>query len=112
MFLNDIYFGCGKILDYVGTKQFREFRANPMMVDAVIRNLEIIGEASKKIPVSLKQKHSGIEWKKIAGLRDILIHEYFGIDYDVLWDIVKHNVPKLKSQISLILKADKDLFSK
>ena len=74
------------------------------IVDGVVRNLEIVGEAVKNIPANVKDKHPDIEWKKIAGLRDILAHEYFGIDIDILWDIVENKLPDLKKDISRLLK--------
>lgn len=104
VFLKDILKSTEKILKYVNKKSFDEFVKDGMLSDAVIRNLEIIGEAVKNLPATIKQKYSKVEWKKIAGLRDILIHEYFEIDYEVLWDIVKKKVPKLKEQIVTILK--------
>lgn len=78
---------------------FRNFSANGLVHDAVIRKLEIIGEAVKKVPENVKSKHSDIEWRKIAGLRDILIHEYFGVDIDILWDIINNKRPELKEKI-------------
>jgi len=108
LFLTDMLTSARKIIDYVGSKSRKDFAKNQMLADAVIRNLEIIGEASKKIPAGIKQKHPEIEWKKISGLRDILVHEYFGIDYDVLWDIAKHKVPRLKEQIAQVLKSSKE----
>ncbi|MDI6788100.1 MAG: DUF86 domain-containing protein [Planctomycetota bacterium] len=107
MFLKDILASARKILNYVGSKSHKDFVRDQMMTDAVIRNLEIIGEAVKKIPANVKQKHPEIEWKKIACLRDILIHEYFGIDYDILWDIVRNKIPQLKEQILLVLKSNR-----
>jgi len=68
----------------------------------VIRNLEIIGEAAKNIPKEFRSKHGEIEWNKISGLRDILIHEYFGVDLDILWDIIQNKLPDLKRKISKI----------
>jgi len=68
-----------------------------------VRNLEIIGEAVKNIPDEVKKGNPDVEWKKIAGLRDILIHVYFGIDVEVVWDIVKNKIPKLKEKIEEIL---------
>ena len=76
-----------------------------MVIDGVVRNLEVIGEAVKKIPQNVKIKSPKIEWKKIAGLRDILIHEYFGIDVEIVWDIVKNKIPKLKEEVSKIFRA-------
>jgi len=70
----------------------------------VIRNLEIIGEAVKNIPSNFREECSFVEWKKISGLRDILIHEYFGIDYDILWDIVKNKIPYLDEHLKKILE--------
>ena len=70
---------------------------------AVVRNLEVIGEAVKKIPEDMRQKHAGIDWRKIAGLRDILIHEYFGIDIEINWDIVQNKLPSLEGSIRSML---------
>ena len=78
---------------------YDSFQDDRKTVDAVVRNLEIIGEASKKIPPEIKEKISTIEWRKIAGLRDILIHEYFGVDEEILWDIVENKIPELKKAI-------------
>ena len=83
---------------------FQEFVKKEMMIDATVKNFEIIGEAVKRIPESIKKEHSDIEWKKIAGLRDILIHEYFGVDPEVVWDIIKNKLPEFKLKISKILE--------
>jgi len=68
-----------------------------------VRSLEIIGEAVKNLDEDFRKKHPQIEWKKIAGLRDILIHHYFGINYERVWDVIKNKVPALKDQIEKIL---------
>ena len=75
-----------------------------MLVDAVIRNFEIIGEATKKIPKSIKKKYPDVEWNEAAGFRDILIHDYFGVDLEAVWDTVKRNIPSYKKNIQNILK--------
>jgi len=74
--------------------------------DATIRRIEIIGEAVKNISDSTKKKYPKIEWKKIAGTRDRLIHAYFSVDLDIMWDIIKHGLPELKEQV---LKIKEDL---
>ena len=74
-----------------------------LIQDGVVRNLEIIGEAVKNIPEDIKRNNPDVEWRKIAGLRDILVHAYFGIDVEVVWDIVKNKVPELKEKIEKIL---------
>lgn len=104
VFLRDILKSIQKIQKYITVKTYEEFIENELLVDGVIRNLEVIGEAVKNIPMSLKQKYPSVKWKKVAGLRDILIHEYFGIDYELLWDIVKNEIPSLGRQIDDILK--------
>ena len=100
LYIKDILEAIRKIEKYIGKMSYKDFIKDELRIDAVIRNLEVIGEAVKNIPESVRIKHPEIEWKKIAGLRDILIHAYFGIDFDILWDIIKNKVPKLKESIS------------
>lgn len=75
-----------------------------MRIDAVIRNLEVIGEAVKQVPDSIREKYPSIEWRKIAGLRDILIHKYFDVNLEIVWGVVQSNIPILKTEIQQILK--------
>ncbi len=103
IYIKDISKSCEKILKYTENLKFEQFKTEGMVVDAVIRNLEIIGEAAKNLPEEIKAKYPEIEWKKIAGLRDILIHHYWGIDYEILWDIIKTKIPDLKNKIEKIL---------
>ena len=81
-----------------------QFRKDRKTVDAVLRNLEVIGEAVKKLPADFRRNHPEVEWKKIAGLRDIVIHEYFGIDEELIWDIVQNNLPELRRKVKGFIK--------
>lgn len=81
-----------------------KFYKSPTIQDAVIRRLEIIGEAVRNLPDSFRKEYSEISWKKIAGLRDILIHEYFGVDMKLIWKIVHRDMPKFKKQVLDILE--------
>ncbi|MDA3911977.1 MAG: DUF86 domain-containing protein [Bacteroidales bacterium] len=76
-----------------------EFLDDETLKRAITRSLEIIGEASKKIPADFKLKWSTIEWRKMAGMRDRLIHDYLGINYSIVWDVVKNKIPELYAQI-------------
>jgi uncharacterized protein with HEPN domain len=80
-----------------------EFEGDKKTLHAVVRNLEVIGEAVKGVPPELCDRHTQVPWQRIAGLRDILIHHYFGIDIDIVWDIVQNKLPELKEQIQAIL---------
>jgi len=70
---------------------------------AFVRSIEIIGEAAKKIPPDFKQKYPHIEWRAMAGMRDKLIHDYFGIDYEIVWDVVTNKIPTLRVKIKEVL---------
>ncbi len=83
---------------------FVDFTSNETLIRAFSRSLEIIGEASKKIPKSFKDKYSDIPWRQIAGMRDKLIHDYFGIDLEIVWDVVQNRLPELDNQLKEIFK--------
>ena len=83
----------------------KTFSDDEKTFDAVIRNLEVIGEAVKKIPEEIRTQYPTVEWKKIAGVRDILIHEYFGIDAEIVWDIIENKLPILESHVSQIAES-------
>lgn len=84
---------------------FENFESDWIIGDAVLRNLEIIGEAVKALPADFKAVHGSIDWRKISGLRDILIHHYFGIDKKIIWDIIQNKIPELKSFVEEIIKS-------
>lgn len=81
----------------------KEFKANKDIIDATIRRIEIIGEAVKNISDKLKKKYPDIEWKKIAGTRDILIHAYFSVDLELIWDIIQKDLKKLRRNVQDII---------
>lgn len=107
LYLDDILEAANRIEKYTKGVVFDGLDKNTLIIDGIVRNLEIIGEAAKNIPAQVKEQYAEIEWKKIAGLRDILAHEYFGIDLEVVWDIVKNKLPTLKTQVNRILKKGK-----
>lgn len=83
---------------------FKDFLEDDTKTRAFIRSLEIIGEASKKLSIEFKKKYKEVEWKSVSGMRDKLIHDYFGIDYELVWDVVINKIPVLKKQIKEILE--------
>ncbi|MFH1564068.1 MAG: DUF86 domain-containing protein [Nitrospirota bacterium] len=83
--------------------EFCNFLDDETFERSFTRSLEIIGEATKNLPKDFRNKYPDIPWKKMAGLRDIITHYYFGVDYKKIWDIIKNEIPKLKSQIEKIL---------
>ena len=83
-----------------------EFINNETLKRAVVRSLEIIGEATKKIPADIKLKWDSIQWKNMAGMRDRLIHDYMGINYSIVWDVIKNKIPELHEQIIEVLEKE------
>ena len=103
VYLEDTLEAVQKIQKYTEGFSIDTFSRDSKTLDAVVRNLEIIGEAAKRIPDEIRSKYPGIEWKKITGLRDILIHEYFGINIEIIWDILQKKLPALEKEIKKIL---------
>jgi len=95
LYLEDIVEACSRIQAYVAGMDCEHFRADGKTMDAVIRNLEVIGEAAKAVPADIAAMAPDVEWRKIAALRNVLIHEYFGINTTILWDIVANKVNPL-----------------
>ncbi len=104
VYLEDMLEAIGQIEEYTEDVSIVEFDRDRMRFDAVIRNLEVIGEAAKQIPESVREINPDIEWRKIAGLRDILIHKYFDINKEIVWDVVQTKLPVLKAQIVTLIK--------
>jgi uncharacterized protein with HEPN domain len=93
-----------KIESYTNNISAKEFLKNEMVQDAVIRNFEIIGEATKQLSKDFREKYSHIEWKKIAGMRDKLIHNYIGVDIEAVWAVVEDVFPDFKKELKTIIK--------
>ncbi len=100
----DIVSSIEKIESYTKELSFDDFAINTMAVDAVVRNLEIIGEAAAKIPVEIQSLHSSIPWKKLKGIRNRIVHEYFSVDISIIWFIVSNELQSLKQNLLNISK--------
>jgi uncharacterized protein with HEPN domain len=104
VFLEDILEAIRKIRDYTDGLSLQAFTADAKTFDAVIRNLEIIGEAVKQIPEDIRSLRPEVEWKRVGRLRDILIHQYFGVDAQIVWDIVQNKLTPLEQAIRALLQ--------
>lgn len=102
--LSEILNAIALLRDYTEGLDFEAFAANIEKQDSVIRRLEIIGEAVKGVPDDVRTKHSAVPWRDIAGARDILIHEYFRVDLEMAWDMVRKDLPLLESEVRSILQ--------
>jgi uncharacterized protein with HEPN domain len=104
VYLEDILDAIHKIRVYTGDISFSTFTADSKTFDAVVRNLEIIGEAARGVPKLIRSKHPEVDWKRITGLRNILIHEYFGVDAEIIWDIAQSKLDILESATREMLR--------
>ncbi|MBU1261026.1 MAG: DUF86 domain-containing protein [Planctomycetes bacterium] len=104
--LLDILDAIERIFSYAKGMSYKSFLADQKTQDAIVRNIEIIGEAARGIPKTFRADNPQIPWDEIIGMRNIIVHHYFGILIDVVWDIVKKELPKLKKQIKSIIKVD------
>ena len=103
LFVEDILIALAKIERYIEDLNYDSFVKNEMVIDAVIRNLEIIGEASRNIPDDVKDRHGALPWGRMIALRNIAAHEYFRIDLAIIWEIITENLPDTKPEIQEIL---------
>ena len=105
LYLSDIIKSIHKIKRYTEGITYEELTTNDLIFDAVILNLQIIGEAAKNVPQDIRDLHSQIEWRKIAGLRDIIAHAYFTIDKQIVWDIIQNKLTDLETGVRGILSS-------
>ena len=98
--IDDILEAIGKIERYTNELDFSAFQSDEKTIDAVIRNLEIIGEASSHLPLEIQEKYENVPWGAMRGIRNILAHEYFGVDIEIIWKTVKEDLSTLKTRLT------------
>ena len=103
LLLEDILESSRKILLYTDGLSFEQFLADDKTIDAVIRNFEIIGKAANRLPEEIKEQYSGIDWSRIKGFRNRIVHDYMGIDYKIVWLIKESFLPQLMQDVKVIL---------
>jgi uncharacterized protein with HEPN domain len=102
LLLKDIREAIDRVAEYVKGMSFEDFSKDQKTIDAVARNLEIMGEAANRLPGEFKEVHSDIEWFKVVGLRHRIVHDYFGVDLQIIWQIVRKDLPELRVNLSRI----------
>ena len=104
LFLTDMLEAIEKIERYTQGLTLEELWENDLVADAVVRNLEIIGEAARHVPEEFRERYPGINWRQVVGLRNVVIHEYFDVDLEIVWTIVQERLPELKRVVHQMLK--------
>lgn len=104
LYLEDILTSTSRIEEYIQGLSFNTFQDDQKAIDAVVRNLEIIGEAASGVPEEFKEKHNDVPWREMITMRNKVIHEYSGVDMDILWKTIQEDLPVLKDQIQLLLR--------
>lgn len=102
VFLKHILDAIENIEEYLSGASYEDFSKHQMAIDAVTRNLEIMGEAANRLPDEFRESHSDVEWYKIVGLRHRIVHEYFGVDLEIIWQIPRKDLPQLRRSLSRI----------
>jgi uncharacterized protein with HEPN domain len=102
-FLQHILSECSFVIRNTKEKSKEETLEDEVLTRALVRSLEIIGEATKKLPIDFRNQYPQVNWEEMAGMRDVLIHDYFGIDYDVVWNTVKYDIPELQNELERII---------
>ncbi len=105
-FILDMMIACERMLEYTEQLSYEDFSKNQMAIDAVVRNLEILGEAAKNVSNELKSKYPEVEWREIVRTRDKIIHSYFGVDISIIWDILANDIPVLKNKLQNLVKSE------
>lgn len=95
LYVGDILEAQARILEYTKKMTYEEFAQSKITIDAVIRNLEVIGEAARKLPAEIQNKSPDIEWPKIVAMRNVLTHEYFGVNTQIVWDVVQNKIEQV-----------------
>ena len=92
LYLDDMLEAKARIQEYTDKMTYKEFTQSKITIDAVIRNLEVIGETARKLPPEIKKKSPEIEWRKIVAMRNVLTHEYFGVNTQIVWDVIQNKL--------------------
>ncbi|MDI6735527.1 MAG: DUF86 domain-containing protein [bacterium] len=102
-YLQDILDSIREVKEFIENMEFEDFAEDKKSINAVVRSLEVIGEAAKKIPDNLREKYPQIPWKRMAGMRDKLIHEYWGVDLEIVWEVINSELPPISPLIQKVL---------
>ncbi|MCZ7358265.1 MAG: DUF86 domain-containing protein [Candidatus Methanoperedens sp.] len=109
VYLRHILDAISRIEEYTIDLDYDDFMDNNLVQDGVVRQIEIVGEATKRVSTEMREKYPDIPWRKMAGMRDKLVHDYLGVDLDAVWDTVRKDIPELKKEIKILVGRNKNL---